>query len=90
MLRCIDGSYYVGLTSDLSQRIHDHSSGKGSTYTKGTKPMVLVWFESHPNRETAVSREKQIKGWNHSKKHALAAGELRLGLSARNVWVSFG
>ena len=38
MLICIDGSYYVGLTNDLTQRIQDHSLGKGPTYTKTTNP----------------------------------------------------
>src|SRR5258708_16409126 len=76
MLLSIDGSYYVGLTNDLTQRIQDHSSGKGPTYTKTTKPKLLVWYESHPIRETAASREKQLKGWNRTKKHLLARARL--------------
>jgi putative endonuclease len=88
MLICLDGSYYVGLTNDLPQRIQDHSSGKGPTYTKITKPKLLVWFESHPNREAAAAREKQLKGWNRTKKHTLARGELRPGPAAQNVWLS--
>jgi tRNA/rRNA methyltransferase len=87
MLICIDGSYYVGLTNDLSQRILDHSSGKGPTYTKTTKPKLLVWFESHPNREAAATREKQLKGWNRAKKNALARGALPLSPATRNVWL---
>jgi putative endonuclease len=88
MLLCIDGSYYVGLTNDLSQRVHDHAYGKGSPYTKRTKPVALVWYEIHPNRETAAAREKQLKGWNRTKKHALVRGELRLGPSTRGVRLS--
>ncbi len=87
MLICIDGSYYVGLSNDPPQRIQDHSSGKGPTYTKSTKPKLLVWYESHPNRQAASSREKQLKGWNHSKKNGLARGELQLGPATRNVWL---
>jgi putative endonuclease len=90
MLICIDGSYYVGLTNDLAQRIHDHSSGKGPSYTKGTKPKLLVWFESHPNREAAAARETQLKGWNRTKKHALARAGLQLGPAAHSVWLSLG
>jgi putative endonuclease len=90
MLICIDGSYYVGLTNDLAQRIHDHSSGKGPSYTKGTTPRLLAWFESHPNRDAAAAREKQLKGWNRTKKHALARAELQLGPAAHNVWLSLG
>src|SRR6267378_914192 len=87
MLICIDGSYYVGMTNDLAQRIHDHSSGKGPTYTKTTKPKLLVWFESHPNREAAATREKQLKRWNRAKKNALARGALPHSPAPRNVWL---
>ena len=85
MLICIDGSYYVGMTNDPVQRIHDHSSGKGPTYTKTTKPKLLVWFESHPTREAAATREKQLKSWTRTKKHALARAELQLSPTAQNV-----
>ena len=85
MLICIDGSYYVGMTNDLAQRIQDHSSGKGPTYTKNNKPRLLVWFESHPTREAAPTRKKQLKLWTRTKKHALVRGELKLSPSAYNV-----
>ena len=88
MLICIDGSYYVGLTNDLSQRIQDHSSGKGPTYTRTTKPKLPVWFESHADRESAAAREKQLKGWTRTKKHALARAELQLGPTAQRVCLS--
>jgi putative endonuclease len=88
MLICIDGSYYVGLTNNLAKRIQDHVSGKGPTYTKTTKPILLVWFESHPDHEAATAREKQLKGWNRAKKHALARAELQLGPAAQNAWLS--
>ena len=87
MLLCIDGSYYVGLTNNLAQRIKDHSSGKGPIYTKTTKPKLLVWFESHPNRGAATTRERQLKGWSRTKKQSLARGDLQLGPSARNLWL---
>ncbi len=87
MLICIDTSYYVGMTNNLTQRIQDHSSGKGPTYTKITKPKLLVWFESHPNREAAAAREKQLKGWSRAKKQALARGVLHLGPATRNLWL---
>jgi putative endonuclease len=88
MLIGTDGSYYVGLTHDLRQRILDHSFGKGPTYTKLTKPKLLVWFESTPPREAASAREKQLKSWTLTKKHALARGELRLGPAAQNLCLS--
>lgn len=85
MLICIDGSYYVGLTNDLPQRLKDHASGKGPTYTKTTKPKLLVWFESHSTRGPAAARERQLKGSSRFKKHALTRGELQLGPSAHTV-----
>ncbi len=79
LLLCQDRSYYCGISSDLRQRLHDHSSGKGSSYTKGKRPLALVWFEWQPTRQAAARREKEIKGWGREKKQRLAAG---------GVWVS--
>ena len=90
LLICIDGSYYVGLTNDLAQRLDDHSSGKGPTYTKATKPKLLVWFESHPNRKAAAAREKQLKGWSRAKKDALARAKLQFGPASHSAWLSLG
>ena len=83
MLTCGDGSYYVGLTDDLAQRIGDHRDGKGSGYTKGTKPVILTWYELHADRVAAQARERQIKGWARAKKNQLARGttpSLRFGV----------
>jgi predicted GIY-YIG superfamily endonuclease len=87
ILICIDSSCYVGMTNNLAQRIRDHSSGKGPSYTKTTKPKLLGWFESHSNREAAMAREKQLKGWSRAKKQALARGDLQLGPATRNLWL---
>jgi predicted GIY-YIG superfamily endonuclease len=88
MLICLDGSYYIGLTDNLAQRLQDHASGKGPTYTKTTKPKLLVWYESHPQREAAAARERQLKRWTRAKKHALARRELQLSPAAIRPWVS--
>ncbi|MBI3668666.1 MAG: GIY-YIG nuclease family protein [Acidobacteria bacterium] len=88
LLLCADGGYYCGLTSKLSQRLRHHASGKGSTYTKGTRPIALVWYEAHPQRASAAARERQLKKWSHMKKHALAQGRLSPAKSAASMWVS--
>lgn len=75
LLLCGDGSYYCGITSDLGQRVRDHTSGKGGGYTKGTKPRVWVWYERHDDRGSAAAREKQIKNWNKTKKLKLSKGQ---------------
>jgi putative endonuclease len=83
LLICEDGSYYVGSTEDLTQRIRDHTSGEGSGYTKGTRPKILAWYESHQDKKSAYARERQIKGWSRAKKNALARGTLT---STRPSW----
>jgi len=74
MLICVDGSYYVGLTHHLAQRVSNHAHGKGSGYTRGMKPFVLAWYESHSDRAAAEARERQIKSWSRKKKNQLARG----------------
>jgi len=75
LLLCGGNSYYCGITSDLGQRVRDHTSGKGGGYTKGTKPRTLDWYERHDDRGSAAAREKQIKNWNKTKKLKLSEGQ---------------
>jgi len=72
MLICVDNSFYIGLTDDLPTRIADHASGKGSSYTKSAKPTIFVCYESHESRESASTRERQLKTWSRTKKQKLA------------------
>ena len=55
-----DGSYYVGSTQDLDERLQRHNQGR-SKYTKAKRPWKLVYSEQHPDRASAVKRENQIK-----------------------------
>jgi len=55
-----DGSYYVGSTQNLTERIERHNQGR-STYTKAKRPWGLVFCEEHPDRSRAIIREKEIK-----------------------------
>jgi putative endonuclease len=55
-----DGSYYIGSTKDLEERIERHNQGR-STYTKAKRPWKLVYFEEHHDRSSASKREKEIK-----------------------------
>jgi predicted GIY-YIG superfamily endonuclease len=87
LLLCSDGSYYCGITADLSKRIKSHASGRGSSYTKGAKALALVWHESHKDRHGAAARERQIKSWRHEKKHRAEEGPAFEGLGTR-LWVS--
>jgi len=55
-----DGTFYVGSTSHLSDRIDRHNQGR-SKYTKAKRPWNLIYHEEHPDRSSAVLREKEIK-----------------------------
>ena len=78
ILRCADGSYYVGHTEDLKNRISLHNSGRGASYTAARRPVSLVFQEPAGNKSEAVKREKQIKRWSRAKKEALIQGDIAL------------
>lgn len=76
MLRCADGSYYVGSTrSSLEGRIAQHEAGEFDGYTARRRPLVLVFHEEFDRIEDAISAERQIKGWTRAKKEALIRGD---------------
>jgi tRNA/rRNA methyltransferase len=74
MLRCSDGTYYVGHTDDLENRISQHQSGSIPGYTATRLPVELMWSDTFPSRHEALSAELQLKGWSRKKKEALIAG----------------
>ena len=76
MLRCADGSYYVGSTrKPLDERIREHLSGAVDGYTARRLPVILVWANSFERHTDAFEVEKQIKGWSRRKKEALICGD---------------
>jgi predicted GIY-YIG superfamily endonuclease len=75
MLRCADGSYYVGQTDDLERRIAQHEYGGFCDFTARRRPVLLVWSETFSTRDEAKAAERQIKGWSRAKKKALIAGD---------------
>jgi predicted GIY-YIG superfamily endonuclease len=76
ILRCADGSLYVGETGDVDQRIEDHNRGRGGPHTAKRRPVRLAFTETHHTRTECLERERQIKGWTRVKKEALIAGDL--------------
>lgn len=74
ILRCGDGSYYVGSTRDLERRMTEHYAGKGSTYTSRHMPVELVWYFEALDVGTAWALERKIHGWSRPKREALIAG----------------
>jgi predicted GIY-YIG superfamily endonuclease len=74
LLRCSDGSYYVGQTDNIEVRMQQHHAGEYG-YTATRKPVELVWQGEFETREAAIAFEQQIKGWARVKKEALIAGD---------------
>ena len=73
MLRCADGSYYVGSATgeDLGPRVDQHNAGVYPGYTFSRRPVVLVWSEHFDRITDGIAAERQIKGWSRAKKEAL-------------------
>ena len=72
ILRCADGSYYVGSTRDsLENRVAQHNSGLLGGYTKSRRPVELVFAQEFDRITDAVAAERQLKGWSRAKKEAL-------------------
>ncbi|HET7385994.1 MAG TPA: GIY-YIG nuclease family protein [Nocardioidaceae bacterium] len=77
LLRCADGSYYVGSTTDLEARLWQHNYGDGgAAYTRRRRPVELIWAGEFDTPAEAYAFEKQVQGWSRAKREALAAGRL--------------
>jgi putative endonuclease len=75
LLRSADGSYYIGRTGDLRERLRKHHYGLGSQHTHDHAQPKLVFYEGPMALEAAVKREAQLKGWTRAEKEALILGD---------------
>ena len=73
LLRCADGTYYAGYTTDPRRREAEHDAGEGAKYTRGRTPVELVHVEAFDSRSAAMSREYALKQLSHDRKARLAA-----------------
>jgi putative endonuclease len=78
ILRCANGLYYTGSTTDLNLRICQHKEGLGCNFTRDHLPVTLVYYEEFDRIDDAFKREKQIQGWSRKKKEALINGNPKL------------
>ena len=62
---------YIGVTNDLMNRIYTHKEKFADGFTKRYSINRLVYYESCENIESAINREKQLKGWRRTRKIAL-------------------
>jgi len=56
-----NGTQYIGVTSDLIKRIHEHKADAVEGFTKAHQVHTLVWYEQHEAMESAILREKAVK-----------------------------
>lgn len=61
ILRCADGTLYTGMTDDVGRRAEVHNSGKGAKYTRGRRPVEVVYSEECESYSAALKREYAIK-----------------------------
>jgi formiminotetrahydrofolate cyclodeaminase/predicted GIY-YIG superfamily endonuclease len=76
LVRCADGSYYTGWTTDLARRVATHNRGAGARYTRSRRPVTLAYYEALPDAGAARRREARLRRLSHAAKHALAQAHL--------------
>ncbi len=75
MVRCADGSFYVGVTNDADFRVGQHNFGVDpDCYTFTRRPVELVYSSEFHEVTDAIRWEKQLKKWSRVKKQALIDG----------------
>jgi putative endonuclease len=61
-----NGTLYTGMTDNLARRIWEHRTDAVPGFTSKYGVKMLVWYELHESRESAFTRERQLKKWNRS------------------------
>ena len=74
LLRCRDGSLYAGSAKDLAARVLVHEAGRASRYTRGRRPVALVWSREVATWGEALREEHRIKRLRRADKERLVAG----------------
>ena len=61
-----NGTLYIGVTSDLAQRVWQHKNKLVEGFTLRYEVDKLVYFESFADAESAITREKKLKKWRRA------------------------
>lgn len=78
IVKCADGTYYTGKTTDTAKRLLQHN-GKlknGAKYTRARRPVEIVFCEKYPTNSLADKREREVKKMTRLKKESLIYGSL--------------
>jgi putative endonuclease len=69
ILKCADGTFYTGITTDIKRRVKEHNSSfLGAKYTRGRRPVKLVLVRRKKNKYLAAREEFRIKSMTKSEK----------------------
>ncbi len=83
IVRCRDGTLYIGTARDIAQRLVQHDAGKGAKYTRSRGPVKLLLQEGPMTVSRALRREHQLKQLSRAQKESFIAGEFELKLPRR-------
>ena len=78
-----NGTLYIGMTDDLARRIWEHRTEAVPGFTRKYGVKILVWYEPHETRESAFTRERQLKKWKRAWKLRLIE---RMNPNWRDLW----
>lgn len=76
ILKCRDGTYYTGWTTDLERRLDEHNRGIASKYTRARLPVDLIYHEVLSSKSDALKREWAIKNLSKNEKKHLVKGSV--------------
>ena len=79
-------SLYTGVTNDLERRVYQHKQKLAEGFTKGYNITMLAYYETTNDVQSAIRRERQIKGWLRSKKVALIESMNPLWVDLSDRW----
>ena len=71
ILRCGDGTFYTGITTDVDKRLEAHRSGRGAKYTRGRAPLEVIYRECCGTHSDALKREMEVKRLSREEKQTL-------------------
>lgn len=71
ILKCADGSLYTGWTTDVEKRLKAHNAGVGARYTRGRRPVRVVWVKRCSSRSKSLQLEWVIKRLSRQQKQEL-------------------
>jgi putative endonuclease len=88
VVRCTDGSFYVGIARDVAARLAAHDAGRGAKYTRGRGPVTLLARRRCQSKGDALRLELALKRLRRGAKVDVVAAPSRFARFARAVRVA--